>query len=26
LTEKAKALGFSTLQKESQEILRLPSQ
>jgi len=26
LTEKAKELGFSTLQKESQEILRLPSQ
>ena len=26
LTEKAKALGFSTLQKESQEILRLPMQ
>tara|TARA_B100001142_G_scaffold200912_1_gene199463 strand:- start:224 stop:445 length:222 start_codon:yes stop_codon:yes gene_type:complete len=26
LTEKAKALGFSTLQKESQEILQLPMQ
>jgi hypothetical protein len=26
LTEKAKSLGFSTLQVESQEILRLPSQ
>ena len=26
LTEKAKALGFSTLQVESQEILQLPSQ
>ena len=26
LTEQAKALGFSTLQVESQEVLRLPSQ
>ena len=26
LTDKAKALGFTTLQKESQEILRLPMQ
>jgi hypothetical protein len=26
LTEKAKSLGFSTLQVESQEILRLPGQ